>query len=94
MNMKNHEDVLADGSDWELSLVKLAGKSIKDITGYISEEFGTPTFKMHTVVFEDGLEMGCEGEHDMPYLVNYKDAIITKEQFQQVLETDPSRKDD
>jgi hypothetical protein len=92
--MKEYKDVMVEGSDFKLSLVKIAGKAIKDITGYVSTEFDTPTFKLCNVVFEDGSEMGCEGEHDMPYLVNYKDAVITEEQLQNILDTDPERKDD
>ena len=89
--MKDHKDVLVDGSSWELSLVKLSERKIKDVTGYISEEFGTPTFNLSSVVFEDGSEMGCEGEHDMPYLVNYKKEVVTEEQLQNIIDTDPDR---
>ena len=92
--MKDHKDVLVEGSDYQLSLVKLTGKKIKDIVGYISTEFGDPIFKLCFVVFEGGSEMGCEGEHDMPYLVNYADAVISEEQLQHVMDTDPEREPD
>lgn len=54
-----------------LSLTAVAGKKIKDIQGYITHEFGDPTFQLCNIIFEDGSEMGCEGEHDLPYLTAY-----------------------
>lgn len=56
---------------YELSLVKLLGKQIKDITFYLSDEFGDTTIKLCDVILEDGSRMGVEGEHDFPYLVDY-----------------------
>lgn len=67
----NKKDVLIDGSNYEISLFKLIGKKIKDITGSITKEFGDPTFKMYKVVFEDDTFMVCEGEHDLPYLTEW-----------------------
>lgn len=69
--MINLKDVLADGSTYEISLVKLTGKKIKDVKGYLTSEFGGVTFKVTELVFEDGSTMGFEGEHDLPYLVDY-----------------------
>lgn len=37
--------------------------------GCLTKEFDDPVFKMCDVIFEDGTELGCEGEHDLPYLV-------------------------
>lgn len=85
--MKTYKDVLVAGSSWQVSLVKLAGKKIAEITGHISEEFGDPVFQMHSIVFEDGSEMGCEGEHDIAYLTNYKNAVLSEEQLQHLVET-------
>lgn len=64
-------DFSGEHDDWYLSLGKLAGKKIKDIGGYITGEFDDPTFKLCFIEFEDGSQLGCEGEHDMPYVVTY-----------------------
>lgn len=57
--------------DYQISVAKLVGKSVKDVYGYISMEFGQANFKMTRVVFEDDTVLYCEGEHDFPYLVDY-----------------------
>jgi len=62
-------DVSEDG--FRVSLSKLIGKEIKDVVGYISSEYG-PGFALLEIVFEDGTQMGVEGEHDYPYLVQYR----------------------
>lgn len=51
-----------------ISLAKLAGKAVVDLQGYISREFGDPTFKISKVIFADGTDSWVEGEHDHPYL--------------------------
>lgn len=55
--------------DYELSLTRMLGKELADITGYISQEFGDRSFKVCRLVFTDGTCLGFEGEHDHPYLV-------------------------
>lgn len=65
------KDVLVEEHDWQLSLVKLVGLKVKDIRGYITTEFGDPVIKLTEIEFEDGTELCCEGEHDMPYVVTY-----------------------
>lgn len=60
------------------SLVKLAGKKIKDIYGYISTEFGNPDFQLSKIVFEDGTTSYVGGEHDHPYLEDY-DHILSED---------------
>lgn len=57
-------------SDYEIGLTKLIGKQVKEIRGYLSGEFGDPCFKLTQIEFEDGTFLGCEGEHDIPYLVS------------------------
>lgn len=68
--MKTRAEVMADGSDYLLSLSKLLpeGVSISDITGWISNEFGDPVFKVSFVVLSNGDTVSVEGEHDLPYL--------------------------
>lgn len=58
-------------SDYEIGLSKVLGRKIKEIHGYTSSEFDEPTFKLTKVEFEDGTFLGCEGEHDFPYLVHW-----------------------
>ncbi len=67
--MKTHKEVLVEGSDYQISLKKMLEKNIKDITGYLTGDFGEPVFHMSYVIFEDGTELSCEGEHDNAYLV-------------------------
>lgn len=54
-----------------VSLVKLTGKKIKDIEGYISKE-GDAIFALHRVSFEDDTYIFFEGEHDLAYLYPYR----------------------
>lgn len=63
------KDILVAPDSHRISLKALTGKSIADIEGYITTEFGEPCFKLCEVVFEDGSGAACEGEHDLPYLV-------------------------
>lgn len=65
----HHEDIKASG--YKISLSKLIGKQIADIHGYLTREFGQVNFKVTHIVFTDGSEMGVEGEHDFPYVVDY-----------------------
>lgn len=68
------DDFKAEGDvlDFELSISKLAGRKIRDVAGYISY-FGknTVAFKITGIHFEDGSELGVEGEHDFPYITVY-----------------------
>lgn len=66
------EDVMADGSDYLLSLSKLTGRKIKDVQVYLSGKLGDLALVIRDIVFEDGSTCGVEGEHDFPYLVNYR----------------------
>ena len=64
------EEITIDGTKGgNISLNKLLGSNkIKDITGYISNEFGEPTFKLSRIILEDDNELWVEGEHDYPYV--------------------------
>ena len=68
MNLKNLKT-----SDCEYGLTKILGKKILEVNGYISTEYCEPTFKMTNILFTDGTEVTCEGEHDYPYLAYNKD---------------------
>jgi hypothetical protein len=74
------KDIKADNSDYEISLVKLAGKPIKDIYGYLSNEFDEPVFKITKVVFSKDCWLDAEGEHDFPYLANGKGKTIYEDE--------------
>lgn len=62
-------DIRVEGSTYRCSLSKLIGKRIKDVHGYLANEFGDPAFKLSVIVFEDDTELDVEGEHDFPYVV-------------------------
>lgn len=62
-------------SNYEYGLTKIYGNKIKEIHGYLSNEFDEPVFKMTKVEFENGITFDCEGEHDMPYLTGYDDKM-------------------
>ena len=94
--MKEHKDVKIIDSSFEIGLTKLIDKEVKEIRGYITSDFEDPTFKMTTIEFKDGTFLGCEGEHDSPYLVSYgveDSPIFCKEYTEELLEniqkTDP-----
>ena len=85
--MKTINDVRAEGSTYEISLSKLMGKKIKDIHGYISNEFGDPSFKLTKVLLEDDTYFWVEGEHDFPYIVDggvEKGAKLDTDQMQTI----------
>ena len=64
--MNDANDVLS------MSVVKLVGKSIKDIEGYVSSPYGDgPFLVLHRLVFEDGTYMFFEGEHDLVSLSTF-----------------------
>lgn len=65
------KDTLVEGSNYRMSLVKLTGAKIKDIVGYLVNEWGEPNFKLVSIEFEDGTRLDVEGEHDMPYVIAY-----------------------
>lgn len=69
--MVTHADLTMGDSGYEIGLTKLIGKSIKEVRGYLTGELGGVTFKMTRIEFEDGTMLGCEGEHDLPYVVNW-----------------------
>jgi hypothetical protein len=56
--------------------LKIQGSQIKDIVGYVSNEFGDPIFKLSKIIFEDGIEYWCEGEHDMPYVTDVDEGLL------------------
>lgn len=60
-------------SSFEYGLTKILGKKVKEINGYISSDYGEPTFKITSVVLDDDTCIDCEGEHDLPYLAYNKD---------------------
>lgn len=72
--MIHYKDIIADGK-YNISLVKLAGKDIKDIFGVLCKVNGVngvePVFQISRIVFDDDSEVGVEGEHDFPYLTEF-----------------------
>ena len=68
--MITHQDIKVSESTFRISLSKLIGKQIKDITGYLSGELGGVSFKVSDIILEDDTRISVEGEHDFPYLVS------------------------
>lgn len=69
--MVNRSDLIVGKGDFMMSLSKLTGKKVVDVTFYIVRQYGSWMMKVCDVVFEDGSTMGVEGEHDFPYLTEY-----------------------
>lgn len=87
-----YEDVRV--SDYEIGITKIIGKKIKEIRGYLTSEFDDLTFKMTKVEFEDGTFLGCEGEHDMPYLVDWDDQPnFDEETLEEIDKSDPNNEE-
>lgn len=90
--MKTIEEVTIDGTtDGNISLVKLTALKIKDIEGYISNEFGDPVFKLSKIVFENDKEVWTEGEHDIAYIGSDGDIEELKDDY--LNELDPNKED-
>lgn len=64
-------------SNFEVGLTKVMGCNIKEVHGYVSNEFDEPTFKLTKIELMDGTNITCEGEHDCPYLA-YNDKLDEK----------------
>lgn len=77
-----------------LSLSKVVGQKIKDITGYVTMEFGEPVFKISNVVLENGGTLYCEGEHDMPYVTSGNGAEISDDLLQAIYDEENSEDED
>ena len=92
----NYEE--AKVSDYELGITKIVGKKIKEIRGYLTTEFGDVTFQMTKVEFEDGTFLGCDGEHDCPYLYDYgndnKQPNFDDEALEKIYKSDPDYKEE
>lgn len=68
--MTHLKDILsADG--WTISLSKLTGKAVKDVTGYLAYDHDDVYFKVCDIVMADDTIIGVEGENDFPYLSFY-----------------------
>lgn len=63
----------------ELSLNEISTSPVKDVFGYVSNEFGDPCFKLTRIEFADGRTADVEGEHDMPYLCDCGDIVTLPE---------------
>lgn len=72
--MTTLKELLVEGSRYELSLKRVLDQPIADVLGYVSNEFGEPTFKLTRLVLGNGVSIRVEGEHDFPYLTPYEDA--------------------
>ena len=58
-------------TQYTIGLTRLTGLKIREVLGYLSQEFGDTIFKITALELEDGSLIGVEGEHDFPYLSTY-----------------------
>lgn len=66
--------------DYELSLNDLCGgRTVADVYGYVSIEFGEPCFKITRLALTDGITLDVEGEHDIPYICAGGDVVSLPE---------------
>ena len=66
------DDIRVDGHSYKLSLTKFVGRPIKDVIGYLNDIGAGPSFMLTEIVLEDGAMIGVEGEHDFPFLCEYR----------------------
>ena len=76
-------DVAVNPGSGFISLAKLSGSGIADITGYLSKEFGQVTFVISRIVLANGNKLFVGGEHDMPYI---EDTIVPDTMLEQLYE--------
>ncbi len=70
---KKSEVETGDGFSIYFSKLLKPGITIVDITGYITNAFGSePVFKLYHLILSNGEKVCIEGEHDLPYLDNCK----------------------
>ena len=62
-----YKDIKVDNLTYEISLVKMTGKKIKDIHGYLGDPFdcGDIYFEATNIIFKDGSKMDLKGEPDV-----------------------------
>lgn len=65
-----YQDIKIEG-EHTISLLKLIGKQVKDIRGYLTGEFGDVVFQVTEIVFDDDSEVGVDGEHEIAYITTY-----------------------
>lgn len=85
--MKTKKEV-ETGDGYSLSLLKLLpGKvAIKDVAGYVTNEFGEPLFKLVYIELTNGEKIFVEGEHDLPYLATSQ--TLSNEQLKSLYDED------
>lgn len=65
----SYDDVrISDEQYSHISLAKLIGRPIADITVSVSREFADPVLEIHRVQFDDGTFLNLDGEHDIAYI--------------------------
>lgn len=67
------EKYLFEKDDFYLSCTKISGKKIKDVIGFVRNEYDEPSFQISAIIFEDNTKQRIEGEHDFPYLIDLDD---------------------
>lgn len=67
--------------DYEVDLEVITGSPVVRIVGYVTKEFGDPTFKLTRVITQAGETYDVEGEHDLPYLCGDLDIAKLNEHY-------------
>lgn len=65
--MKSLHEIKVPDTRWDLSLVALFGP-ITDVQFQLTNDLGDAGVKLMRIVFASGMILGCEGEHDLPYV--------------------------
>ena len=67
-----YADVLTPEGDLDVGLSRLVGKEIREVCGYFADMGGGVSFKLTHIIFDDGSQVGIEGEHDFPYVATFR----------------------
>lgn len=72
MSEVSYADTLIPEGDMDVGLSRLVGKEIREVCGYFADIGAGASFKLTHVIFDDGSQVGVEGEHDFPYVVTFR----------------------
>ena len=71
MSEITYADVLIPEGEMDVGLSRLVGKEIREVCGYFADIGAGASFKLTHIIFDDGSQVGIEGEHDFPYVVTF-----------------------
>ncbi len=71
MDEITYADTLVPEGHMDVGLSRLVGKEIREVCGYFADIGAGATFKLTHIIFDDGTQVGVEGEHDFPYVATF-----------------------